>query len=321
MEKKTEKLSKIETIIWLMGNLLLFKIIRIYFSRIMMTITILLFPRLTHFFSFNNKLPSATDRIKEKKNFLNDWIFKDPKSFKEYRTKRKKETVYVFFKRSGKDFEKFRNKKIKKFLVNWEKKEKKGKNIFYATADGACLSYYILNKQKPFFYVFPFTYDKYKKPYYIVNVKKFVNFVCPSGIRYKHMLTKNEPDNLLKDRRNKFIFMTNKLNRNGSTNANPGSGITLVLALLKVYEKVNVYGLDLYQTKEIHKQSFFYALLSLSRHFKPIIYQENHMENLIYQYIYLSKILNDKNVKIKGFVSKINLQKKLIKNLKKIIYK
>ena len=50
MEKKTEKLSKIETIIWLMGNLLLFKIIRIYFSRIMMTITILLFPRLTHFF-------------------------------------------------------------------------------------------------------------------------------------------------------------------------------------------------------------------------------------------------------------------------------
>ena len=135
------------------------------------------------------------------------------------------------------------------------------------------------------------------------------------------MLTKNEPDNLLKDRRNKFIFMTNKLNRNGSTNANPGSGITLVLALLKVYEKVNVYGLDLYQTKEIHKQSFFYALLSLSRHFKPIIYQENHMENLIYQYIYLSKILNDKNVKIKGFVSKINLQKKLIKNLKKIIYK
>jgi hypothetical protein len=321
MKKKNEKLSKIETIIWLTGNLLIFKIVRIYFSRIMMTLSILSFPKLTHFFSFNNKLPSSKDRIKEKKNYLDDWIFKDPKHFKDYKNNKKKETVCIFFKRSNKDFEKYRNKKIKKFLVNWEKKEEKGKNIFYATADGACLSYYILNEQKPFFYAFPFTYDKYKEPYYIENEEKFVNFLCPSGIRYKHMLVKNNPNNLLKDKKNKIIFMSNKLNRNGSTNANPGSGITIVLALLKLYEKVNVYGLDLYQTKEIHKQSFIYALFSLSRHFKPIIYQENHMENLIYQYIYLSKISNDKNVKIHGLASKINLQKKLIKNLKKIIYK
>ncbi len=44
------------------------------------------------------------------------------------------------------------------------------------------------------------------------------------------------------------------------------------------------------------------------------------MENLIYQYIYLSKIIDNLNVQISGKVSKINLQIKLIKNLKKIIY-
>ena len=63
--------------------------------------------------------------------------------------------------------------------------------------------------------------------------------------------------------------MSNKLNVNGSTNANPGSGITVILALLKIYKKVRIFGLDLYQSKNIH-ESFFYSLLSLSRHFKPI---------------------------------------------------
>ena len=60
--------------------------------------------------------------------------------------------------------------------------------------------------------------------------------------------------------------------------------------------------------------------MSLSRHFKPIFYQENHMENLIYQYIYLSKILKNPNIKIDGKVKKIDKQSKLINKLK-IIYK
>ena len=44
------------------------------------------------------------------------------------------------------------------------------------------------------------------------------------------------------------------------------------------------------------------------------------MENLIYQYIYLSKILKNPNIKIDGKV-KIDKQSKLINKLKKLFIK
>ena len=45
------------------------------------------------------------------------------------------------------------------------------------------------------------------------------------------------------------------------------------------------------------------------------------MENLIYQYIYLANLLDQKLITVTGNVAKLNKQKKLISNLKKIIYK
>ena len=51
--------------------------------------------------------------------------------------------------------------------------------------------------------------------------------------------------------------MSSKININGTTNANPGSGLTVILALLKYYKKIRVFGLDLYQKKDLDKASFF----------------------------------------------------------------
>ena len=319
MEKKNQKLSKLETINWKLRNFIIFKVIRIFYSRFMMTLAIWFFPKLTYLFSFNNKLPPPKDRIKETSNPLNDWIFKNPFNFENYDKSVLDEEVFVFFKRESDEFKKYEHKDVKKFLINWENTSN-GKNIYYATSDGAALSFFVLNNRFPFFYVYPFSYDENKKPFYVENEDKFVDFVCPSGIRYQHKLVKEDINLLKTNPKNIMIYMSNKLNVNGSTNANPGSGITVILALLKIYKKVRIFGLDLYQSKNIHEKSFFYSLLSLSRHFKPIFYQENHMENLIYQYIYLSKIIDNLNVQISGKVSKINLQIKLIKNLKKIIY-
>ena len=70
-----------------------------------------------------------------------------------------------------------------------------------------------------------------------------------SGTRYNHRLVK-EDINLYKNHPlNKIIFMSSKININGTTNANPGSGLTVILALLKYYKKIRVFGLDLYQKK------------------------------------------------------------------------
>ena len=285
-----------------------------------MTITIYFFPKLTYLFSFNRKLPPPKDRIIEKINPTDEWIFKNFTDFENFEEEVSDEEVYVFFKKESADFRKYKNTNVKKFLINWETTTD-AKNVYYSTSDGAALSFFVLNKRFPFFYVYPFSYDKNGSPFYIENDEKHVNFVCPSGTRYNHRLVK-EDINLYKSHPlNKIIFMSSKININGTTNANPGSGLTVILALLKYYKKIRVFGLDLYQKKDLDKASFFYALMSLSRHFKPIFYQENHMENLIYQYIYLSKILKNPNIKIDGKVKKIDKQSKLINKLKKIIYK
>ena len=44
------------------------------------------------------------------------------------------------------------------------------------------------------------------------------------------------------------------------------------------------------------------------------------MENLIYQYLYIARLIKTKNLKVHGNIAKIDKQKKLISNLSKIIY-
>jgi hypothetical protein len=45
------------------------------------------------------------------------------------------------------------------------------------------------------------------------------------------------------------------------------------------------------------------------------------MENMMYQYLYIARLSDNKNFKVHGNIAQINQQKKLIKNLSKIIYK
>ena len=40
------------------------------------------------------------------------------------------------------------------------------------------------------------------------------------------------------------------INFNSSTEPNLGSGASVIIALLKIYKKVSVYGLDMYQKKK-----------------------------------------------------------------------
>ena len=160
-----------------------------------------------------------------------------------------------------------------------------------------------------------------KKPTFVHSKTKMVDLICPSGVRYNHLMLGKYLNILKKNKKNKIIFLSNKLNISGEVSANPGSGVTVILALLKYFKNIEVFNLHLYQVKKIHKQSFFYSLLSVSRHFKPIFYQKHHMENLIYQYIYLANLLDQKLITVTGNVAKLNKQKKLISNLKKIIYK
>ena len=150
MQKRTEKLNKLQTLKWILRNFILFKVIRIYFSRIMMTITIYFFPKLTYLFSFNRKLPPPKDRIIEKINPTDEWIFKNFTDFENFEEEVSDEEVYVFFKKESADFRKYKNTNVKKFLINWETTTD-AKNVYYSTSDGAALSFFVLNKRFPFF--------------------------------------------------------------------------------------------------------------------------------------------------------------------------
>ena len=44
-------------------------------------------------------------------------------------------------------------------------------------------------------------------------------------------------------------------------------------------------------------------------------------KNMMYQYLYIARLMDNKNLKVQGNIEKINTQKKLIKNLNEIIYK
>lgn len=315
---ETGRLKKIKLLFWFLSEFKIYKILRIYFSRFCMTVCIWLFPRLTYFFSIGDKLPPKKFRLHYTSNLLDDWIFLNSKK-KKIIKKNSNETVYVFFKRETPEYLKVKYKKNKKFLVNWEKISD-GKNIFYATADSAALSHFILKKMQPCFYVEPFYFDKNGNNWVHKAIRKKINLNCPSGINYNHIVFADPIKILKKNKKNINVLMSNKMSISTKVSPNPGSGMAVIISLMKIYKNIKVYGLDLYQSRKLHHQSFFYCLLSLSRHFKPIFYQQHHMENLIYQYIYLSRVVENKFIKIYGNASKIFKQKKLIKNLKKIIY-
>jgi hypothetical protein len=227
----------------------------------------------------------------------------------------------VFFKRETPEFRKYQYKSIKKFLVNWED-SKKGKNVFFSTATNAGVSMYVKKKMLPCFFIDAFYYDENKKPYFIKdNIKKNVYVKSLSGQNIKIKLNPNDIKFIKKDGKSKIFFMSHKINFTCSTEPNPGSGIAIIVALLKIYEKVSVFGLDLYQKNKISEKSFFKSVLSFSNHSKYIFHHNNHMENMMYQYLYIARLSNYKNFKVHGNIAQIKQQKKLIKNLSKIIYK
>ena len=287
----------------------------------MMSLCILFYPNLTYLFSYNHKLPKAKNKINQTKDPIDDFILKESNNLKTYKKKKIKEKVLVFFKKETPEFKKYQYKSIKKFLVNWEG-GKEGKNIFFATASIAGISMFVSKKQLPCFFVQPFYYDNNHKPYYIKHtIKKNLYIKSLAGHDIKIKLNPKHIDLIKRDRKSKIFFINHKINYFCSTEPNPGSGTAIIIALLKIYKKVSVFGLDLYQKEKIYKKSFFKSVLSFSNHSKYIFYHENHMENLIYQYLYIARLLDNKNFELKGNIEKINRQKKLIKNLKKIIYK
>ena len=85
--KVEKKLNKFQTLVWIIKNFYFIKILRIMFSRAMMSLCILYIPKLTYMFSINNKLPSIKNRINWTKNPLDDFVFKDSKNFKDYKKK------------------------------------------------------------------------------------------------------------------------------------------------------------------------------------------------------------------------------------------
>ena len=105
MQKRTEKLNKLQTLKWILRNFILFKVIRIYFSRIMMTITIYFFPKLTYIYFRLIENSPPKDRIIEKINPTDEWIFKNFTDFENFEEEVSDEEVYVFFKkRNSADF-------------------------------------------------------------------------------------------------------------------------------------------------------------------------------------------------------------------------
>ena len=145
MRHKTIELNKFQKLHWIIKNLYLIKALRNFYSRFMMSLCILFIPQLTYLFSFNNKLPRTSNKIRYTKNPLDDFILKDSR-FKNYKKKKINEEVLVFFKRETPEFRKYQYKSIKKFLVNWED-SKKGKNVFFSTATNAGVSMYVRKNQ------------------------------------------------------------------------------------------------------------------------------------------------------------------------------
>lgn len=320
MKFKTIELNKFQKLYAIINSLYLIKVLINFYSRFMMSLCILFIPQLTYLFSFYNKLPRINSKIKYTKNPLDDFILKDVR-LKTYKKKKIKEEVLVFFKRETPEFRKYQYKSIKKFLVNWEG-SKKGKNIFFSTGSNAGVSMYVRKRQLPCFFVDPFYYDKNKRPYIIKeNVKKNVHVQSLAGHNFKIKLDSNDIEFIKKDDKSKIFFMNHKINYNCPTEPNPGSGTQIIIALLKIYEKVSVFGLDLYQKNKISEKSFFKSVLSFSDHSKYIFHHNNHMENMMYQYLYIARLSDNKNFKVHGNIAQINQQKKLIKNLSKIIYK
>jgi hypothetical protein len=320
MKKTFEDLNKFQMLLSIIGNIYLIKVTKNIYSRIMILICILFIPRLTYLFSFNKKFPSYKDKIKKTKDPLDDFVLKSSKNFKNYKKKLITEEVLVFFKKECNDFKKYQYNDVKKFLVNWEDINTKGKNIFFATASNAGVSIYASRKQLPCFYVDQFYLDKNRKCFYLESIKKIIAVRFLSGIIHKFKLDPDHIGALNKDKKSKIFFINHKINYNNSeTRPNLGSGITVIIALLKIYKKVLAFNFNLYQDKKVNNKSFFNATLSLVNHFK-LIKQNNHAENIIYQCLYASRLLESGRLKIKGNLSLLIKQKKLIKNLETIIY-
>ncbi len=320
MKTRVIKLNKFEKLLWIVKNIFPIKVLRIFTSRLMMSICLIFCPKYTYLFSFNKKLPSIKSKINFTYDPLDDFILKETKNLKIYNKKKINEEVLVFFKKETAEFKKYQNKNVKKFLVNWESNTK-GKNIFFSTASIAGVSRFVSRKQLPCFFVYPFYYSEKKKPYIVKNtIKKKLYVKSFKGQDVEINLDPKHLKFIERHNKSKIVFLNHIINYNSSIEPNPGSGTAVIIALLKIYKKVKVFGLDLYQKEKIYKKNFFQAVLSFSNHSKYIFYHEDHMENLIYQYLYIARLIKNKNLKVHGNIAKIDKQKKLISNLSKIIY-
>ena len=130
MKTRVIKLNKFEKLLWIVKNIFPIKVLRIFTSRLMMSICLIFCPKYTYLFSFNKKLPSIKSKINFTYDPLDDFILKETKNLKIYNKKKINEEVLVFFKKETAEFKKYQNKNVKKFLVNWESNTK-GKNIFF----------------------------------------------------------------------------------------------------------------------------------------------------------------------------------------------
>ena len=64
----------------------------------------------------------------------------------------------------------------------------------------------------------------------------------------------------------------------------------IILALLKYFKNIEVL-IYIYIKLKIHKQSFLFSVVSFQT-LQTYFYQKHHMENLVYQYIYLANLLD-----------------------------
>ena len=100
-----------------------------------------------------------------------------------------------------------------------------------------------------------------------------------------------------------------------------GSGLMSVVALYKISTKINIYGWDLYFNEDIESMSYWGILLSLLNRpekYKCIL---PLVSEKIINLIYISRIINVKNITIRSFLSNIQKHGALLEKIERAVYR
>jgi hypothetical protein len=259
-------------------------------------------PKSSHGFSHMKRLPLPSQRLFKTSNPLDDFnITEDPLS----EEISEKETFNIVMRGCSFDQKRLNQLKEKTFLVNWPDRVEQS-NVVYATADQNDLMAMLNKGMTPLFFVHTVYYEK----------GEIRNNRLKPGIE-EHIRSGTI----------KRIFLNHKGN---APNSPISSGLSVMVALTKYTQQMDIYGFDQYQTKDLGDMSHVVALFSLSKFsyggpllalFPSSLPPVNDIpERAIYCWHYAHRFNEISWIRNHGYLANVSKHKQLVKNLNQIFY-